>query len=100
MLTPDRWTRLEMLFTTAVDLPPGEREAFVARAATDHPDLREELSGMLAQASSGSSRIGSVIAEVACRAMPAATWIGRHFGPYRIVREIGRGGMGLVFEAV
>ena len=25
---------------------------------------------------------------------------GQHIGPYRVVREIGRGGMGAVFEAV
>jgi tetratricopeptide (TPR) repeat protein len=37
---------------------------------------------------------------IAATAAPAGNWVGRRIGPYRIVREIGRGGMGLVFEAV
>jgi len=30
---------------------------------------------------------------------PETSMLGRHVGPYRIKREIGRGGMGTVFEA-
>ena len=103
-LTPDRWSRLEALFTTAVELPAVERERFVARETADDAELRHHLTGMLAHASGAGDRIARAIHEAASQATATATpdvdWVGRRFGPYRVVREIGRGGMGLVFEAV
>ena len=100
MLTPERWSRLDDLFTAALDLPPAERDAFVAREAGSDPELQAELRGMLAQASAGAGQIDRLIGDVARQAAPAPEWAGRRVGAYRIVREIGRGGMGLVFEAM
>src|SRR5436190_5848749 len=99
-LTPDRWHRLDELFNAAIDLPDVEREAFVARQIAVDPDLGRQLAGMLAYSSTASERIAGAIGAVAGTVDADSEWIGRRFGPYRIVREIGRGGMGLVFEAV
>jgi tetratricopeptide (TPR) repeat protein len=99
-LSPDQWQRLEALFEIAAELPAGEREAFVARETAGDPRLASRLAGMLGQGTDAGDLIAGIVGAAAVRVAPESTWIGRRLGPYRIVREIGRGGMGLVFEAV
>ena len=43
-----RWERLQELFTRAVELPPGERDAFVERETIGDAGLRDELLELLA----------------------------------------------------
>jgi serine/threonine-protein kinase len=95
----DRWRRLEALFMAACELPLDERSTFVETETADDPDLRRDLSGMLAHASDGGARIARAIGAGAV-AVPAPARVGQYLGPYRIIREIGRGGMGVVFEAL
>jgi len=99
-LTEDRWRRLEALFLAGAELPPGERDGFIARETAGDPGLARELAGMLAHASDGGPRIARAIVDIASAVVPPGDWVGRRVGAYRIIREIGRGGMGLVFEAV
>jgi serine/threonine protein kinase len=96
----DRWHRLEELFADAVELPDGERDLFVQRATAGDPEMRDDLAGLLAHATGAEQRIGSLIQEIAQAAAPAPLLAGRRFGPYKHVREVGRGGMGVVFEAI
>jgi serine/threonine protein kinase len=98
-LTPEQWQRLQALFADSCDLPASQRDAFIARA--DGSDgLRRHLAGMLASDTDARVRLARVIEEAARMAAPAERWSGRRFGAYRAVREIGRGGMGVVLEAV
>lgn len=49
MTTPDdRWTRLSALFDAALDVPEGERAAWVARACPDDAELGSQLAAMVA----------------------------------------------------
>ena len=99
-LTDESWRRLEALFLAAMELPPGEREDFAARETAGDPALARELAGMLGQGTDGGPRIAAAIEAVASDLATPGGWADRRCGPYRVIREIGRGGMGLVFEAV
>jgi len=98
--TEEEWRRLDSLFQQAIDLPLAEQQAFVDAATADDPELRRHLLEMLAQDGDAAARIAGSIAGLAQFAVTGGTWTGRRVGSYRIIREIGRGGMGIVFEAV
>ena len=108
MTTPsapgDRFRRIEALFLKALDLPADQRATFLDRECpADDPVLRMEVEGMLAtedDAGAGDRLLDDVVAAGAAVALdgPDDTAPER-IGPYRIVREIGRGGLATVYLA-
>jgi serine/threonine-protein kinase len=108
-MTPERWRRLERVIDAALDLAPAERPAFVAGACAGDGGLRAEVERFLAAEAAAGGFLEAPLAEHADRLLAAlraeeASWDalatgGRRVGPYRVVRELGRGGMGAVFLA-
>ena len=102
--TPDSPpAEFEQLFEQAIDLPEGERAAFLASLDID-ADMRERLRQALrqfAQVEQIGSLIGSKLARVldltGGRAELAAPEERSHIGPYKILRLLGEGGMGTVY---
>jgi serine/threonine protein kinase/tetratricopeptide (TPR) repeat protein len=99
MGTPDR---VRELFDIALDQPPEKRESVISRLAAGDPALLQEVLSLLRlhEATGGPLDDGVESLFPLADDDDSSQWIGRHIGPYRIVREINRGGMGTVFEAI
>jgi len=93
----ERWQRVEQIFQAALDRSPEERSAFLAEACANDVHLKRDVEVMLSQHESGAN-IGydSVFDDSDLTGDPM---IGRRLGTYRIERQIGRGGMGTVYQA-
>jgi len=96
-LTPERWQRLQQVFDRLVELPEDEQTAALAREAGEDPDLAAEVAAMLAHEAAAAGRLREVIGDSVETSAVAGAPPPR-FGGYRVVREVGRGGMGVVYE--
>ena len=47
-MTPERWQQIQDVLEKALELPPGERSAFLNRACSTDPSLRQEVETLLA----------------------------------------------------
>lgn len=98
------WNRVEEVFDRVADLAPGEQRDALERECGGDADLLRQVSELLEYDRPTESRIAAVIEGLARIPPPPAAEVasfeGRVMGPYRILREIGRGGMGMVFEAI
>ncbi len=97
----ERWALIQRLFHEALDRRPEERRQFLAGAAGDDQALADEVSRMLEADSAGASPLDGDLAQVAARVfqVDTAELPLTDFGPYRITRLLGEGGMGVVYLA-
>ncbi len=101
---PVRWQRIEALLDEMFERPAGERRAFLDEACAGDPDLRAHMASLLKADEEAGDFLGKPSQEAAMTllAVPSSEVVplaDRHLGPYRLVREIGCGGMGVVYEA-
>ncbi len=102
---PELFRRAGALFDRAVEMDAARREAYLSDACRDDPALRAEVESLL----DADRRADGLDQPAALRAAPlvaealaepsASALEGSAIGPYRVLRELGRGGMGRVFLA-
>ena len=99
---PARRRRIDAVFVRALEVPSAERAAFLQRACPQ--DLRREVVDLLALCEDDSPLLpGSTSADHLLDATVGdddePLPIGARVGAYRILRALGSGGMGAVYEA-
>src|SRR5689334_3561715 len=106
MTAGERWRRARELLAEALALPAAERSAFLDEGCAGDASLCAEIESLLAVAGdvgdflerpalADSSLADASLARPEETAPPRA-----RIGPYRVLRELGHGGMGTVYLAV
>src|SRR5437667_3645221 len=99
--------RIKQLFNAALGLPPHEVSSFLATECANNARLRQEIESLLASFNSDHDFLQFPVFELSAADMAARVLDGQkesvegqRIGPYRLVREIARGGMGAVHLAM
>jgi len=96
------WERIQALFHAAIDLPVGERIPFLETATGRDSWLMQNVLAMIEEDATSLSILDRDVAEVAGQMLAevdAAPLPTGHFGPYKVLRVLGEGGMGIVYLA-
>ena len=100
----EQWQRVKSVAGAALSEPDASRDEYVASLCQGDDELEREVRSLLSSALLASELFeapafsaygATVVLDDATR--PLSTRIGARIGSYRIIREIGRGGMGTVF---
>src|ERR1700691_4324360 len=106
-MKPERWSKIENIFHKASGGDESRRRAVIEESCAGDEELRREVESLLAHHSDSATFIEqpafadkvdtSSFRPVTAAAAPRPDLKGASFGHYRILEEIGFGGMGQVF---
>ncbi len=94
-----QWNRIQEIFSAAADLPRAEQSALLDSRCGGEPLVREEVESLLRADASGDADVLSAIGGEADDLLRDAGILGSRLGDYRVIRELGQGGMGTVYLA-
>jgi eukaryotic-like serine/threonine-protein kinase len=98
-MNSQRWQQIKRVFAATLERPAGERIEYLRSACGTDDELLAEVCSLL-EAEIGSGGAERPILENAALTGACVEWKGRRLGSYRIVSEVGRGGMSHVYKAV
>ena len=98
-MTSAQFARVKELFHGALERPPSEREQWLREAAGSEVDLLREAWALLDAHDTAGDFLSQPAAVPLDDLVEPAPGPGTRLGPYTIIEELGRGGMGIVYLA-
>jgi len=84
---PERWGRIKVVLEAALELEPARRAAYLETACDDGP-MRVEVESLIASHAAAGDLLE-----------PPGSLPPKYLGPYKVLAEVGSGGMGTVYRA-
>ncbi|HZI99059.1 MAG TPA: serine/threonine-protein kinase [Gemmatimonadaceae bacterium] len=100
-----RWQKIQELLDVALETDPARWSDVLRERCSGDPDLKREVESLLSRLNTAESFLDSPPSALAAALVADASetdsdqYAGRQFGAYRLVRQIGHGGMSRVYLA-
>jgi serine/threonine protein kinase len=101
-MTPEQWQKVEAVLQEALDRPSPERVSFLDQACAGDEQLRDEAVSLVEAYAEAGDFIEQPAITQDARVLvgdDSSNKIGQEIGPYKIVKQLGAGGMGEVYLA-
>jgi predicted ATPase/serine/threonine protein kinase len=105
-MNPERWKTVDDLLQSALEVPSSKRDEFLRRACAGDIEIEQEVRSLLASHRSAGRFLETPAVLIAAQTVANAETQGdsdallhRDISHYRVLRKLGSGGMGTVYEA-